>query len=101
MAKENMTGNPRAKLKTLADTLEEVLSSSADKSREEIGKLHSKAESILKESRACLGETSNVVLRQTCETAARADGYVRENSWAGVGIGATVGLVLGILLSRH
>ncbi|STW48078.1 inner membrane protein YqjE [Klebsiella pneumoniae] len=29
----------------------------------------------------------------------RADDYVRENPWTGVGIGAAVGLVLGVLLS--
>ena len=93
MAKENVTDDLRAELKTLADTLEEVLNSSADKSKEEMGKLRSKAESALKESRARLGETS--------ETAARADDYVRENPWTGVGIGAAVGLVLGVLLSRR
>ncbi|MBL2806453.1 DUF883 family protein, partial [Klebsiella pneumoniae] len=27
--------------------------------------------------------------------------YVRENPWTGVGIGAAVGLVLGVLLSRR
>ena len=91
----------RAELKTLADTLEEVLNSSADKSKEEMGKLRSKAESALKESRARLGETSEAILRQTRETAARADDYVRENPWTGVGIGAAVGLVLGVLLSRR
>ncbi len=48
MAKENVTDDLRAELKTLADTLEEVLNSSADKSKEEIGKLRSKAESALK-----------------------------------------------------
>ncbi|MBF8043338.1 DUF883 family protein, partial [Klebsiella pneumoniae] len=31
----------------------------------------------------------------------RADDYVRENPWTGVGIGAAVGLVLGVLLSRR
>ena len=101
MAKENVTDDLRAELKTLADTLEEVLNSSADKSKEEMGKLRSKAESALKESRARLGETSEAILRQTRETAARADDYVRENSWTGVGIGAAVGLVLGVLLSRR
>ena len=90
MAKENVTDDLRAELKTLADTLEEVLNSSADKSKEEMGKLRSKAESALKESRARLRET-----------AARADDYVRENPWTGVGIGAAVGLVLGVLLSRR
>lgn len=88
MAKENVTDDLRAELKTLADTLEEVLNSSADKSKEEMGKLRSKAESALKESRARLGETSEAILRQTRETAARADDYVRENPWTGVGIGA-------------
>ena len=101
MAKENVTDDLRAELKTLADTLEEVLNSSADKSKEEMGKLRSKAESALKESRARLGETSEAILRQTRETAARVDDYVRENPWTGVGIGAAVGLVLGVLLSRR
>lgn len=101
MAKENVTDDLRAELKTLADTLEEVLNSSADKSKEEMGKLRSKAESALKESRARLGETSEAILRQTRETSARADDYVRENPWTGVGIGAAVGLVLGVLLSRR
>ena len=101
MAKDNVAEDLRAELKTLADTLEEVLNSSTDKSKEEIGKLRSKAESALKESRARLGETSDALMKQTRETAARADEYVRENPWTGVGIGAAVGLVLGVLLTRR
>ena len=93
MAKDNVAEDLRAELKTLADTLEEVLNSSTDKSKEEIGKLRSKAESALKESRVRLGETSDAIVKQTRETAARADEYVRENPWTGVGIGAAVGLV--------
>ena len=79
MAKDNVAEDLRAELKTLADTLEEVLNSSTDKSKEEIGKLRSKAESALKESRVRLGETSDALLKQTRETAARADEYVRES----------------------
>ena len=101
MPKDNVADDLRAELKTLADTLEEVLNSSTDKSKEEIGKLRSKAESALKESRVRLGETSDAIVRQTRETAARADEYVRENPWTGVGIGAAVGLVLGVLLTRR
>lgn len=101
MAKENVTDDLRAELKTLADTTEEVLNSSADKSKEEMGKLRSKAESALKESRARLGENQRSDSSSNCETAARADDYVRENPWTGVGIGAAVGLVLGVLLSRR
>ena len=82
MSKDNATENLRAELKSLADTLEEVLSSSGDKSKEEMSKIRSKAE-------------------QTREAAAKADNYVRENPWTGVGIGAAVGVVLGVLLSRR
>ena len=97
MSKDNATDNLRAELKSLADTLEEVLSSSGDKSKEEMSKIRSKAEHALRESRHRLSETSDVIAKQTRE----ADNYVRENPWTGVGIGAAVGVVLGVLLSRR
>ena len=100
MSKDN-TDHLRAELKSLSDTLEEVLSSSSDKSKEELSKLRSKAEKALKESRYHLGETGDVIAEQTRVAAARADDYVRENPWTGVGIGAAIGVVLGVLLSRR
>ena len=100
MSKDNATENLRAELKSLADTLEEVLSSSGDKSKEEMSKIRSKAEHALRESHR-LSETSDVIAKQTREAAAKADNYVRENPWTGVGIGAAVGVVLGVLLSRR
>ncbi|MDU3929556.1 MAG: DUF883 family protein, partial [Enterobacter asburiae] len=57
MSKDTTSEHLRAELKSLADTLEEVLNSSADKSKEEVSKLRSKAEQALKESRYRLGET--------------------------------------------
>ncbi|EDR6112720.1 DUF883 domain-containing protein [Salmonella enterica subsp. enterica] len=100
MSKDNTTEHLRAELKSLTDTLEEVLSSSGEKSKEELSKIRSKAERALKESRYRLGETGDVIAKQT-RVAARADDYVRENPWTGVGIGAAVGLVLGVLLTRR
>ncbi|HEX4503101.1 MAG TPA: YqjD family protein [Scandinavium sp.] len=101
MSKDTTSENLRNELKSLADTLEEVLNSSSDKSKEELGKLRSKAERALKDSRYRLGETSDAIAKQTREAAARADEYVRDNPWTGVGIGAAVGLVLGVLLTRR
>ncbi|AFJ45582.1 DUF883 family protein [Shimwellia blattae] len=91
----------RAELKSLADTLEEVLSSSSEKSKDEVERLRDKAQRALKESRARLTETGDAIARQTREAATRADDYVHEKPWAGVGIGAAVGLVLGVLLTRR
>ena len=101
MSKDTTSEHLRAELKSLADTLEEVLNSSADKSKEEVSKLRSKAEQALKESRYRLGETGDALAKRTRETAARADEYVRDNPWTGVGIGAAVGVVLGVLLTRR
>ena len=97
MSKEHTTEHLRAELKSLSDTLEEVLSSSGEKSKEELSKIRSKAEQALKQSRYRLGETGDAI----AIAAARADEYVRENPWTGVGIGAAIGVVLGVLLSRR
>ncbi|WP_058910894.1 DUF883 family protein [Entomohabitans teleogrylli] len=101
MSKDSTSEHLRAELKSLADTLEEVLSTSGEKSKDELEKLRSKAQKALKESRYRLGETSDAIARQTKEAAAKADDYVRENPWTGVGIGAAVGIVLGVLLARR
>lgn len=101
MSKDTTSDHLRAELKSLADTLEEVLSSSGNKSKEELSKLRNKAEQALHESRYRLGETSDALAKQTREAAARADEYVRENPWVGVGIGAAVGVVIGMLLTRR
>ncbi|MBK4715625.1 MULTISPECIES: DUF883 family protein [Tenebrionibacter/Tenebrionicola group] len=99
MAKD--TDALRDELKSLADTLEEVLSNSGDKSKEEMEKLRTKAQRALKDSRQRLSETGDALARQTREAAARADEYVHDNPWTGIGIGAAVGVVLGVLLARR
>lgn len=101
MSKDTTSEQLRAELKSLADTLEEVLSSSTDKSKDEVEKLRTKAQRALKESRTRLSETSDAIARQTREAAARADDYVHEKPWTGIGIGAAVGVVLGVLLTRR
>ncbi|ADP10226.1 MULTISPECIES: DUF883 family protein [Erwinia] len=101
MSKDITSENLRAELKSLADTLEEVLSSSSEKSRSELDKLRSKAQSALKDTRARLGDSGDLIAQTTREAAGRADVYVRDNPWTSVGVGAAVGVVLGVLLTRR
>lgn len=61
MSKEHTTEHLRAELKSLSDTLEEVLSSSGEKSKEELSKIRSKAEQALKQSRYRTGETGDAI----------------------------------------
>ncbi|MBD2810084.1 DUF883 domain-containing protein [Xenorhabdus sp. Vera] len=101
MAQKRNSDDLRAELQSIADTLEEVLNNSGDKSKAELEKLRSKAEKTLKEARVTLSDASDRLVDQTKEIAGHADNYVRENPWTGVGIGAAVGVVLGVLLSRR
>ncbi|WP_300004618.1 YqjD family protein [uncultured Cedecea sp.] len=101
MSKDYTSEHLRAELKSLADTLEDVLDTSTEKSKTELDKLRNKAEQALRDSRARLNNASDAITHQTREAAAKADTYVRENPWTGVGIGAAVGVVLGILLARR
>ncbi|TKI06938.1 DUF883 family protein [Martelella alba] len=101
MVKDATSENLRAELKSLADTLEEVLRGSSQKSKAEFENLRSKAESALKETRSRLGEGGERLAEQTRVVAERADEYVHENPWTGIGIGALAGFVLGALISRR
>lgn len=101
MSKDTTSEHLRAELKNLADTLEEVLSTSTEKSKTELDKLRSKAQSALKDTRARLGDSGDRIAQTTREAAERTDVYVRDNPWTSVGIGAAVGVVLGVLLTRR
>ncbi|MBA2816416.1 DUF883 family protein [Candidatus Pantoea persica] len=101
MSKETSSEHLRAELKNLADTLEEVLSTTTDKSKGELDKLRHKARVALDSSREKLGDSGEYLAQTTREAAQKADGYVRENPWHGVGIGAAIGVAIGILISRR
>ncbi|WP_455819745.1 DUF883 family protein [Pseudomonas cerasi] len=101
MSKDTTSEHLRAELRNLADTLEEVLTTSGEKSKTELDKLRSKAQSALKDTRARLGDSGDRIAQTTREAADRADVYVRDNPWTSVGIGAAVGVVLGVLLTRR
>lgn len=84
----------------LADTLDEVLRASGDKSKEELKELHNKAKGILRDARARFNDSPS--LKQHARDAvSHADNYIHDKPWQGVGIGAAVGIVLGVLLARR
>lgn len=101
MAHDSNAEDLRAELKSLADMLEEVLNSSTDRPKAELEKLRSKAQDTLKDTRARLSDAGDKLATQTKQIACQADDYVRDNPWTGIGIGAAVGVVLGVLLARR
>ena len=86
-------------VKLLADTLDEVLRYSGDRADEAFVDMKKKAENALLEVKARLG-ISDSYFAKAQQVANRADGYVREKPWHGVGVGTTLGLIVGLLLAR-
>lgn len=99
-------------LKLIADTLEELLQSSGDKSKTEVDKLKAKAEGIIKDTRVKLASHSEKLTEQLSHAgetiAAKAhqasdctNEYVHKHPWTSIGIGAAAGLLLGVLLNKR
>lgn len=80
---------------------ETSLSSSAAKTKSEIDKLLQKVRAVMESSSNQLDKSGEHIAHTTLEVAEKADDYVRENPWHGVGIGTAIGIFIGILISRH
>jgi len=57
-------------------------------------------ESTIKSARDEIMRLEKLVVEKTKEAALATDEYVKENPWQAVGLGAAVGLVIGLLISR-
>jgi ElaB/YqjD/DUF883 family membrane-anchored ribosome-binding protein len=67
---------------------------------EELQAAKAKFERTLSSAKADLIRIEEAVVARTKEAAKATDDYVQENPWKAVGIGATVGLLVGLLISR-
>ncbi len=68
---------------------------------EEFQAAKAKFEQTLVNAKADLMRIEQAVVAKTKEAAKATDEYVHENPWKAVGIGAAVGLVVGLLISRR
>jgi ElaB protein len=87
-------------LALLSETLEEVLRSSGDPADQKYIELKARAEQALNEVKNRVSNASDTYYYRAKKAVYRADDYVHENPWHGIGVGASVGLVLGLLLRR-
>lgn len=88
-------------LTMLTDTLEEVLRFAGKTTDESYQEIKDRAEKALKEVQNRLSGRSECYIKRAKALACCTDDYVRERPWCSVGIGATVGLVVGLLLARR
>ncbi|NIC07564.1 DUF883 family protein [Billgrantia bachuensis] len=92
-------------LHQLSRTIEELVSATADDSRSNIKELRERAEKRLKDTRERIearGERLYGEARDTLHHQADAcDRYVHDNPWTSIGIGAAMGVVIGMLIGRR
>jgi ElaB/YqjD/DUF883 family membrane-anchored ribosome-binding protein len=89
----------------LTQTIEELVNATADDSRSNIKELRQRAETRLKETRDRLESRGERLYEETRDSLTHqvetCDRYVHDNPWTSVGIGAGVGVIVGLLLGRR
>ncbi|HEY9199785.1 MAG TPA: DUF883 family protein [Gammaproteobacteria bacterium] len=90
-----------ADFKTVVADTEALLKATAAHGGEELTEVRAKAEDSIKAVKARIAVEQAALLARTREAAKATDVYVHEHPWAAVGVAAGVGLVVGLLSSRH
>ncbi|MFW0765155.1 stress response protein ElaB [Trabulsiella odontotermitis] len=88
-------------LTLLSETLEEVLRSSGDPADQKYIELKARAEQALHDVKTRVSQASDTYYYRAKQAVYRADDYVHDKPWQGIGVGAAAGLVLGLLLARR
>jgi ElaB/YqjD/DUF883 family membrane-anchored ribosome-binding protein len=84
----------------LVEAMEDVFTAAAEDGGEKLSELKGQAEASLRKARARLGMVEKNALAKARKIAADSDDYVHENPWTAIGVGAGVGLLLGLLIGR-
>ncbi|WWO95891.1 MAG: hypothetical protein V6013_00765 [Candidatus Dasytiphilus stammeri] len=101
MSNDTTFSKMQKELHHLLNSLEEMINNSDNKTPNEIDTWCKKARVILDEAKQSLGESQKHIWQQSRAVAHLANDYLRENPWAGLSIGAAVGLILGVILMRR
>ncbi len=87
--------------KSVLTDLEDLLQVTANTGGEKLGEIRAKAETSLGAVKATMADAPATLLNKTKEAAALADDYVQDNPWRSIGLAASVGLIVGLLISRR
>lgn len=90
-----------ADFKVVVADAEALLKATANQGGEKLAEVRAKAEESLKVVKARLAEAQEALIVKTKAAAKATDDYVHENPWKAIGIAASIGLVIGVLISRR
>lgn len=90
-----------ADFKVVVADAEALLQATANQGDDKLVAVRAKAEESLRAMKARMAEAQAAMLAKTQAAAKATDTYVHENPWQAVGIGAGVGLIIGLLIGRR
>src|SRR5271167_2555115 len=96
-SRERLAGD----VKTLLADVDALFRQAAEASGAEALELRERAEGMLKQARARIESIERDLVRRGREAAHATDEWVHHNPWSSIGIGAGVGLLIGMLIARR
>lgn len=102
-----METNEVTKQKLVSDIMlvigdaEELLSATASQAGEKVAAARARIQENLKVAKKRLAEAGSVAADRAKVAAKATDEFVHEHPWQAVGIGAALGVILGMLISRR
>jgi ElaB/YqjD/DUF883 family membrane-anchored ribosome-binding protein len=88
-------------LKALAADAEALLMATANTSGDKLAEIRTKAEASLRAAKVTMADAQVDVLAKAKEAATATNHFVQENPWRSVGLAASIGVIVGLLLGRR
>ncbi len=90
-----------ADLRVVIADAEELLKATASQAGEKVAAARVKIQDSLDTAKAKLASLGEAGVGKAKEAAAATDDFVHEHPWKAVGIGAAIGVIVGMLISRR
>lgn len=87
--------------KAVVADAEALLKATANSGDDKLSDLRARAEESLDIAKARIMDIQTEVLAKTKAAAKATDAYVHENPWRSIGFAASIGVVVGLLISRR
>ena len=100
MSQRNHTEQLLHDLQAVIQDAEALLANTSLPGNEEFKSARARIETTIRNARDEIIRLEKLVVEKTKEAVHATDDYVKENPWQAVGLGAAVGLVIGLLITR-
>lgn len=98
---DNTTSTLLDESQDILQKTEKLLSDAVNATGKEAEALQARIIAGLREAKQRLGDAEQIAVDKAKAAAKVTDAYVHENPWKAIGIGAAVGVVIGMLIARR